>query len=122
MRFYHRILLFFLFSLLTVSALGQRELYPKQQGKDQDLHLGQLPHWLSFDGELRGRSEYQSALGEVTGRGRYYELSRVRSGFTLRLAPWLSTYLQFQDTHALGLSLRNVAASQRNQFDFFKDM
>jgi len=120
MRFYHRISFFFLFPILAVSAFGQRELYPKQQGKDQDLHLEQLPRWVSFDGELRGRSEYQSALGEVTGRGRYYELSRVRSGFTLRPAPWLSTYLQFQDTHALGLSLRNVAAGQRNQFDFFQ--
>lgn len=119
MRF-HQVSLFVLISIFTVSAFGQRELYPRQQGKDQDLHQEQLPRWLSFDGELRGRSEYQSALSEVKGRGRYYELTRARGAFILRPTPWLTTYLQFQDTHALGLTLRTVAANQRNQFDFFQ--
>ncbi len=113
-------IIFFIFSIFTASAFGQRELYPAHRGKPQDLHLEQLPSWLSFDGELRGRSEYQSALGEVTGRGRYYELTRARSAFTVRPTSWLTGYLQFQDTHALGLTLRTVAANQRNQFDFFQ--
>lgn len=119
MRFFSFIALSLLF-VPAVSVFAQRELYPRQQGKEQVLHLNQLPKWLSFDGELRDRMEDQTALSLVNGKGRVYDLTRARGAMILTPTPWLYGYIQFQDTHALGLPLRDVASNQRDQFDFFQ--
>ncbi len=104
----------------TLSAFGQRELYPVQQGKDRVFHLDSLPKWIQFSGELRNRMEDQTALNLRPGLGRYYTLTRARGTVDITPAKWLVLQLQFQDTHALGLPLRDVAANQRDQFDFFQ--
>ena len=120
MRALFRFSAFLAILLSTISALSQQELYPKKQGQEQPLHLQQLPEWLSFDGELRGRLEDQTALNESTDKGRLYDLTRARGAIAVTPLPWLTGYLQFQDTHALGLPLRDVASNQRDQFDFFQ--
>lgn len=107
-------------TFLTTAAFGQRELYPVQQGKDQVFHLDLLPNWLQFSGELRNRLEDQTALNLRPGFGRFYTLTRARGTVDIIPAKWLVLQLQFQDTHALGLPLRDVAANQRDQFDFFQ--
>lgn len=107
-----------LFSLSSCAAFGQQELYPNKLGIEQPLKLEQLPSWMSLDMELRGRTEEQTSLGYVSGKDRLYELTRVRGGLTLRPTSFLTGYLQFQDAHALGLPLRDVAANMRDSFDF----
>ena len=107
-------------SILCTAAYGQRELYPVQQGKDRVFHLDALPSWVQFSGELRNRMEDQTALNLRSGFGRFYTLTRARGTVDFIPTKWLVLQLQFQDTHALGLPLRDVAANQRDQFDLFQ--
>ena len=72
---------------------------------------------MSWDFELRGRTEEQSALNYVRGKDRLYELTRIHGAMTLRPTDWLTGYIQFHDTHALGLPVRDVAANMRDTFD-----
>ncbi|WP_233581214.1 alginate export family protein [Acidipila sp. EB88] len=103
--------------LAALPALAQREMYPKKEGVPQPLQWHTLPSWMSIDMELRGRLEDQTALNYVNDKERMYVLTRARGGLTVRPLSWLTGYLQFQDTHALGLPLRDVAANQRDVFD-----
>src|SRR5580698_2543457 len=73
---------------------------------------------MTLDVELRGRTEEQTSLGYVSGKDRLYELTRVWGGLTVRPTDWVTGYLQFLDTHALGLPVRDVAANMRDTFDF----
>ena len=108
-----------LISLISVSsAYAQREkMYPENIGKQHQLQFDPLPRWVTFDMELRGRTEDQTAMGYVSGKERMYELTRVRGGVAVRPVSWLTGYLQFQDAHALGLPPRDVASNMRNTFD-----
>src|SRR5258707_2221476 len=86
-----------LISLVSVlSAYSQREMYPENMGKQHQLQFDPLPRWVTFDMELRGRTEGQTSLGHVSGLDRSYELTRVRGGVTVRPVSWLTGYLQFQ--------------------------
>jgi hypothetical protein len=111
-----------LISLVSMSsAYAQREkMYPENMGKQHQLQFDPLPRWVTFDMELRGRTEDQTAMGYVSGKERMYELTRVRGGVTVRPVSWLTGYLQFQDAHALGLPGRDVASNMRNTFDLRK--
>src|SRR5258705_12670190 len=108
-----------LISLVSVSsAYAQREkMYPENMGKQHQLQFDPLPRWVTFDMELRGRTEGQTSLGHVSGLDRAYELTRVRGGVTVRPVSWLTGYLQFQDARALGLPRREEASNMRNTFD-----
>ncbi|MDE1156281.1 MAG: alginate export family protein [Acidobacteriaceae bacterium] len=116
---------FFLFAPLMLCAMSstyagaQREMYPRKMGveKVKPLTWDPWPKWVTFDMEIRGRTEEQTALNYVSGKDRLYELTRVRGGLTARPVSWLTAYMQFQDAHALGLPLRDVAANQRDAFD-----
>ena len=107
------VLLFF----VATSAIAQREMYPEKEGQVQSLHSHDLPSWMTFDMELRGRTETQTSLEYVPGKDRTYELTRVRGGITLTPLHWLTGYAQFHDTHALGLPVRDVASNMRDTFD-----
>jgi hypothetical protein len=72
---------------------------------------------MTLDFELRGRTEEQTALTEIQGKDRLYELTRVWGGMTVRPTEWLTSYAQFMDTHALGLPLQDTAANMRDVFD-----
>jgi hypothetical protein len=100
------------------TALAQREMYPQKEGVPHPLQWNDLPSWMSLDMELRGRLEEQTALGYVSGKDRLYLLTRVYGGLTVRPTRWLTGYLQFHDTHALGLPVRDVASNMRDTFDF----
>lgn len=92
-------------------------MYPRKEGQIQPLHWAQLPSWITLDMELRGRLEDRTSFGYISGENRLYELTRVHGGLTVRPTSWLTGYLQFQDEHALGLPLRDVAPNMRNTFD-----
>ena len=92
--------------------------YPQIRGKTQSLTEHQLPSWMTLDGEIRLRTEDQTAINYLSGQGHFYELERIRGGMEIRPTSWLSTYVQFHDLHALGLPLKYTAANMRDNFDF----
>jgi hypothetical protein len=91
--------------------------YPQTRGVQRDFHLSAVPKWATLDLQLRGRSEYQSSTNYISGNGQTYELTRVYGGLEVRPTKFLTGYIQFIDTHALGLPLKYVAANQRDVFD-----
>ena len=102
----------------STSAFDQYKDYPQLRGDTHSLTEHALPSWMTLDGELRSRTEDQTAIGLLPGQGHFYELERVRGGMELRPTSWLSTYVQFHDLHALGLPLKYTAANMRDNFDF----
>ena len=93
--------------------------YPLTHGKEQQLNWGVLPRLLALEMELRGRTEGQTSYNLVSGNDRVYELTRVRGGLQYQPLSTVTTFLEFQDTHALGLPVPLVAADMRDQFDLF---
>jgi hypothetical protein len=115
---FHSLVAVFAMAGLVPAAFGQRELYPQKEGVQQPFHFDEIPKWMTLDMELRGRTEDQTSLGYVSGKDRLYELTRAWGGLTVRPTDWLTGYLQFLGTHALGLPVRDVAANMRDTFDF----
>ncbi|WP_169305972.1 MULTISPECIES: alginate export family protein [Acidobacterium] len=111
--------------MVTVPALNGQPLHshspraiPPKSAPFQPLKWDMLPPWMTLQMELRGRTEDQTAYNYISGNGRVYELTRVRGSVTMRPASWFTGYVQFHDTHALGLPLHEVAANMRDTFDF----
>lgn len=105
----------------TVSA--QRPVYFDYPGPKQEVEpfkFTNFPKWLAFDSELRARVEGQTSFNEVSSNERLYVLTRARGGMYVLPTSFLKGYLQFEDTHALGLPLHLVPANQRNVFDLFQ--
>ena len=67
--------------------------------------------------QIRERGENQSSDGYVSGNDAVYDLSRVWGGLELRPTQHFLAYIQFMDTHALGLPLHYVSANMRDDFD-----
>jgi hypothetical protein len=118
-----RLLLGLPLSLILVSHVSAQQSavryieYPQTLGKAQSLHLSGIPKWATFDGELRGRTEGQTSDNYISGNGQVYELTRVYGGMGIRPSEYLTGYIQFIDTHALGLPLQYVASNMRDTFD-----
>jgi len=91
--------------------------YPQILGKVQPLHLSGVPRWATFEGELRGRTENQTSDNYISGNGQHYEMTRAYGGLEVRPSRYLTGYIQFMDTHALGLPLQYTAANMRDTFD-----
>lgn len=112
-----------LFAFLAVcagQARAQKAIfadYPQKRGKLQPLQWNELPSWLTINGELRGRTEGQTSFSLVQNADRTYELTRAYGGVEMRPTKFATGYLQFIDTHALGLPLHTVAANMRDVFD-----
>ncbi|HEY0162615.1 MAG TPA: alginate export family protein [Edaphobacter sp.] len=90
--------------------------YPQKKGKVQPLVWRPLPNWITLDFELRGRTEGQTSFNYTQGN-RTYELTRAWGSAELRPTRFLTGYLQFMDTHALGLPTHIVASNMRDAFD-----
>ncbi|WP_263354387.1 alginate export family protein [Acidicapsa acidisoli] len=106
------------FCLSATYASAQYVEYPQNAGKVQPLTTPDLPSWLTLDMDLRARTEAQTAIDYMSGNAQVYELTRVRGGMEIRPTNWLTGYIQFHDTHALGLPLAYTAANMRDNFDF----
>jgi hypothetical protein len=102
----------------SATAFDEYKDYPQIRGETQPLTKDKLPSWMTLDGELRSRTEDQTAINLLPGQGKFYELERIRGGMRIRPTSWLSTYVQFHDLHALGLPLKYTAANMRDNFDF----
>ena len=120
---FYRTLLFAALSVLTLcNCLPQLQAqqyveYPQNLGSIQPLELDAVPKWLTFDMDLRERTESQTSLSYVSGNFNLYDLTRVRAGLEIRPTRFLTGYIQSQDTHALALPLKYVAANMRDSFD-----
>jgi hypothetical protein len=102
----------------STPAFDEYKDYPQLRGEVHNLTEHKLPSWMTLDGELRSRTEDQTAINQLPGEGKFYELERIRGGMEIRPTSWLSTYVQFHDLHALGLPLKYTAANMRDNFDF----
>ncbi|QNI33395.1 alginate export family protein [Alloacidobacterium dinghuense] len=91
--------------------------YPQTRGRIEQLKQEDFPSWLSLDMQIRLRTEDQTSYQYIPGNSRVYELTRVYGGLTLQPASYLTGYVQFIDTHALGLPVKHVAANMRDVFD-----
>jgi hypothetical protein len=91
--------------------------YPQTRGVQRNFKFDAVPKWATLDFQLRGRTEYQSSVNYISGNGQNYELTRVYGGLEVRPTKYLTGYIQFIDTHALGMPLQYVAANQRDVFD-----
>ncbi|HZP07612.1 MAG TPA: alginate export family protein [Terracidiphilus sp.] len=91
--------------------------YPQTRGKVQNFTLAGLPSWMSLDMQIRERVEQSSSFGYTQGNDRIYDLTREYGGITIRPSSSLTAYMQFMDTHALGLPLHAVASNMRDTFD-----
>jgi hypothetical protein len=108
--------------LLAHGALAQESAthyidYPLVQGKVQPLQWNGVPKWATLDMQLRGRSESQTSINYTSGNEQLYELTRVYGGLEVRPTRYFTGYIQFIDTHALGLPLKYVASNMRDVFD-----
>jgi hypothetical protein len=101
----------------TATSFEEYKDYPQIRGQTQPLTEHELPSWMTLDGELRSRTEGQSAINLLPGQAKFYELTRVRGGIEIRPTSWLTMYAQFHDAHALGLPLKYTAANMRDTFD-----
>ena len=91
--------------------------YPQTRGKAERWKLEDFPSWLSLDGQIRLRTEQQTSYQYTSGNDRIYELTRIYGGLTVRPTSYLTGYMQFIDTHALGLPVNIVASNMRDVFD-----
>lgn len=62
-----------------------------------------LPKWLKFSGEVRGRGEWLTGIGYVSGSDDGYYLHRLRLNATVQPVPWLQFVVQAQDSQAPAL-------------------
>ena len=103
------------------SALNPQSLvyseYGQPQGRVEPFHFTDFPKWASVDFQVRAREENQSSDKYISGNDAVYVLTRVWGGLELRPERHITGYLQFVDTHALGLPLAFVASNMRDAFD-----
>jgi alginate export protein len=104
-------------SLLSHAQTQVYADYPQTRGKAEQWKLEDFPSWLSLDMQIRLRTEDQTSYQYIPGNNRVYELTRIYGGLTVRPTSYLTGYMQFIDTHALGLPVNIVASNMRDVFD-----
>jgi hypothetical protein len=109
----------FIFGVCVLSgsmARAQYRDYPRVDGPAETFGHGEAGKWM-IDGEVRGRTEDQTAINYLPGQNQTYELTRIRGGIELRPVKWFTGYMQFHDNHALALPLAYTASNMRDSFD-----
>src|SRR5437879_7697256 len=99
---------------LTLSA--QQPTQPPAQKNNallSDKLNNDLPEWLTFSGEVRGRFEGFAGGKFQPDNSDFYFLQRVRLNLKIQPVDWLKSVFQGQDAHALGKD--NVPASSPYQ-------
>jgi hypothetical protein len=97
-------------------AWAQYRDYPRVEAPAQSFGDVEQGKWM-IDGEVRGRTEDQTAINYLSGQNETYELTRVRGGIEVRPVNWFTGYMQFHDNHALALPLAYTASNMRDSFD-----
>jgi hypothetical protein len=85
--------------------------YPQTRGRSEQWKQEDFPSWLSLDMQIRLRTENQTSYQYIPGNNRVYQLTRVYGGLTLQPTSYLTGYMHFIDTHALGLPVKHIAAN-----------
>src|ERR1700733_3041435 len=123
LHFYKRIRMLALLGACMVPCLmsyAQTQAYadyPKTRGGVEQWKQEDFPSWLSLDGQIRLRTEDWTSYQYTPGNNRIFELTRVYGGLTVRPTSYLTAYMQFIDTHALGLPVAHIASYNRDVFD-----
>src|SRR3984885_5302455 len=123
LHFYKRIRMLALLGACMVPCLmsyAQTQAYadyPKTRGGVEQWKQEDFPSWLSLDGQIRLRTEDWTSYQYTPGNNRPFELTRVYGGLTVRPTSYLTAYMQFIDTHALGLPVKHIASYNRDVFD-----
>jgi len=105
--------------VLVLTSLSLSAQQPTQQPAQKSNALlsdklnDDLPKWLSFSGEVRGRFEGFAGGKFQSDNSDFYFLERVRLNLKIQPADWLKFVFQGQDAHALGKD--NVPASSPYQ-------
>jgi hypothetical protein len=112
----------FALTLLSLTGIAQTQGWhytdsPQTRGKTQQINCNCLSPWLPFDGEVRGRLEGETSYNGLSGSDQVYGLTRVRAGIRMQPVSFLTMRLQFQDTHAPGLSQLLVNSNMHDTFD-----
>ena len=113
----HASLLLPILLVLPTHGIAQYARYPKISGDVQPIEVKGMPRWVALDTSMRMRVESQSAINLERGDSPAYVLTRARVGLRLQPTPWLNTYVQAQDSHALGLRPQDASPTMRDTFD-----
>ena len=76
-----------------------------------------LPKWMKFTLEVRGREEGRTSFSFKEGADDTYTLTRVRIGLDLKPAKWFHFYVQGQDSRVIDIDPSRVTSSIKNTFD-----
>lgn len=99
----------------TATTFEEYQDYPQIRGQTQPLTEHELPSWMTLDGELRSRTEDQSAINLLPGQDKFYELERVRGGIEIRPTSWLTelfALLASLTSHSLSQFAENMARTE----------
>jgi hypothetical protein len=98
------------------TASAQYHDYPRVDAPLETFGHAEQGKWM-VDGEVRARTEDQTAINYLPGQNQTYELTRVRGGLLVQPVKWFIGYLQFHDNHKLALPLSYTASNMRDSFD-----
>ena len=91
--------------------------YPQRRGIVQPLEWEAVPSWATLSFELRSRVEGQTSFSYGQNNDRVYDFTRIYGGLEVRPTQTVTGYLQFIDTHALGLPTHLIPSIGRDVFD-----
>ncbi|MBB5056639.1 hypothetical protein HDF16_001324 [Granulicella aggregans] len=111
------LLALFVLSCVRAGAQTSYADYPQKRGKTEGFAWSELPKWMTVSLETRSRTEGQTSFSYVQNADRTYDLTRALGSVEVRPTSHITGYMQFIDTHALGLPLHTVSSNMRDVFD-----
>jgi hypothetical protein len=76
-----------------------------------------LPKWLRFSGEYRMRPEEHTAYSFAPANNDAFFLSRLKLNIEVKPTSWMSTFVQAQDSEAVGIRTSHITQSVKDVFD-----
>jgi len=76
-----------------------------------------LPDWLHFSGEYRLRPEEHTAYSFTAGNNDGFVLSRLNLNMEFTPAPWISAFVQAQDSSPIAIAPAHITTSIKDIFD-----
>ncbi|MGA3327297.1 MAG: alginate export family protein [Terriglobia bacterium] len=76
-----------------------------------------LPHWMKFSLEFRGREQGRTSFGFKEGANDTYTLTRMRIGLDLKPTKWFHLFVQGQDSRVIGIDPSRASSSIKDTFD-----
>jgi hypothetical protein len=76
-----------------------------------------LPKWMRFSVEFRGREEGRTSFSFKEGANDTYTLTRFRIGLDLKPAKWFHLFVQGQDSRVIDIDQSRATSATKNLFD-----